>query len=228
MKGHVPSLRLSARPWRSRRWLVLAPHPDDETLGAGALIAQVAASGHLAGVVYLTDGSSSHPRDHGEGSNMIGVRKREAALALRRLAGHSAKPPLFLGWQDAHPFAPEHTRFVRSYRALAALCIRLQVDVLAATAPNEPHCDHAAAAQLALAVKKVSKRPLILADYVVWGDKPSCRTHRAVATDRMSIGLRRKALSAHRSQLTAAHGPGFRLPEDQRAMRPFDLLFIRR
>src|SRR5215471_1540498 len=38
------------------RLLVVAPHPDDETLGAGGLIQRVHATGGSVKVVYLTDG----------------------------------------------------------------------------------------------------------------------------------------------------------------------------
>ena len=50
---------LAASPWRGARWLVIAPHPDDETLGAGALIHHAAARNRLGGVVFLTDGGGS-------------------------------------------------------------------------------------------------------------------------------------------------------------------------
>lgn len=36
--------------------LVVAPHPDDETLGAGGLMQRVHAAGGDVSVVYLTDG----------------------------------------------------------------------------------------------------------------------------------------------------------------------------
>ena len=38
------------------RLLVVAPHPDDETLGAGGLMERVHESGGRVNVVYLTDG----------------------------------------------------------------------------------------------------------------------------------------------------------------------------
>src|SRR5262245_15878805 len=38
------------------RLLLVAPHPDDETLGAGGLIQRVQATGGVVKVVYLTDG----------------------------------------------------------------------------------------------------------------------------------------------------------------------------
>jgi hypothetical protein len=62
----VVTASLADRPWRSLRWLVLAPHADDETLGAGALIAQAEATGHFAGriqPVIATPASYCGPRN---------------------------------------------------------------------------------------------------------------------------------------------------------------------
>ncbi len=41
----------------SGRTLVVAPHPDDETLGCGGTIAALTAAGQRVGVVFLTDGA---------------------------------------------------------------------------------------------------------------------------------------------------------------------------
>ncbi len=43
------------------RVVVVAAHPDDETLGAGGLLAELAAVGRPAHVVVVTDGAASHP-----------------------------------------------------------------------------------------------------------------------------------------------------------------------
>ncbi len=225
MVTRAPQHSLSARPWRSLRWLILAPHPDDETLGAGALIAQAAGAGRLAGVVYLTDGSGSHAV---QSRRLIQTRKREAAVALHRLTGNRIGAPIHMGWQDAAPAQPDSAPFDRACRSLATLCRRWRVDAVAVTALHEPHCDHAAAARLAYAVQKRAKRRLVIAEYVVWGDAPDGRTHRAVGTAPMPPGTRRHALHAHRSQLTASHGPGFRLPADRQRMPARDILYLRR
>lgn len=225
MVTRTPQHGLSARPWRGLRWLILAPHPDDETLGAGALIAQAAGAGRLAGVVYLTDGSGSHAV---QSRRLIQTRKREAAVALHCLTGNGICVPVHLGWQDATPAEPDSAPFDRACRSLAALCRRWRVDAVAVTALHEPHCDHAAAARLAYAVQKRAKRRLVIAEYIVWGEALDGRTHRAVVTAPMTPGTRRLALHAHRSQLTASHGPGFRLPADRLRMPARDILYLRR
>jgi LmbE family N-acetylglucosaminyl deacetylase len=216
---------LDEKPWNTLRWLVLAPHADDETLGAGALIAQTAASGLFAGLVYLTDGSGSHETPHGRAGRLIATRRREAATALFRLTGKRKPSPVHLAWKDAAPHGVDGPAFTRTVAKLAALCRRRKVDAIAVTALHEPHCDHAAAALVAYAVASAAKRQLIVVEYCVWSELPSeCRS-KAVRTRPMPTGRRRYALQAHRSQLTASHGPGFRLPQIRQRMPACDMLF---
>lgn len=222
VSGYASVRSLSARPWRDLRWLVIAPHPDDETLGAGALIHQTAREKRLAGIAYLTDGSGSHPASAGR--RLVTVRKREAALALRRLAGGPVDA-LHLDWRDAAPAHPGDAQFDRACRRLVALCEARRVDAIAVTALHEPHCDHAAAAQLAYAVRDGSRRALRVAEYCVWGERPSPRDATGVRTQPMPTGLRRHALAAHRSQTGVSQGLGFRLPRAFRRMPGTDILY---
>lgn len=222
VSGHLRAASLSARPWRSLRWLVIAPHPDDETLGTGALIYQTAREKRLAGIAYLTDGSGSHPASVGR--NLIATRKREAALALRRLAGETVDT-LHLDWRDASPAHPGDPLFDHTCRRLIVLCVARQVDAIAVTALHEPHCDHAAAARLAYAVRDTSPRPLRVAEYVVWGERPSPRGRTLLRTLPMPAGLRRHALAAHRSQTGTSQGQGFRLPRSLSRMAAIDILY---
>lgn len=45
----------------TRRLVIVAPHPDDETLGCGLLIAAAVRAGVRVAVIALTDGQASHP-----------------------------------------------------------------------------------------------------------------------------------------------------------------------
>ena len=51
------SLREALRP--SARILILAPHPDDESLGTGGLIQQALAAGAALRVLFITDGDNN-------------------------------------------------------------------------------------------------------------------------------------------------------------------------
>lgn len=205
-------------PFARARWLVLAPHADDETLGAGALIATAT----VPCVVFLTDGGGSH--DEG-GAWLVRRRQREAGLALRRLTGTKGPRPVFFGWPDAHPHPPASAAYRRSCRSLAMLMRRDRIDAVAVTAAHEPHCDHAAFHHLARGAIVLARRQIALFVYHVWSDPRPSATH-AFRTEPMHSGCRRHALLAHRSQTSAAYGAGFRLPRAAWRMPATDTLYL--
>ena len=57
----LAGLRTVDAPGRDRRIVLLAAHPDDETLGAGGLLATAAAAGLHIDVLVASDGAASHP-----------------------------------------------------------------------------------------------------------------------------------------------------------------------
>ena len=66
--------------------LVVAAHPDDESLGAGGAIARLASSGWQVDVVVATDGEGSHPDSPTFGPEELATRRRrEADDAIARL-----------------------------------------------------------------------------------------------------------------------------------------------
>jgi LmbE family N-acetylglucosaminyl deacetylase len=84
---------VSEKDWRRRltslpRWqpppghaLVIAPHPDDETLAAGGLIAHLRSQGARVTVIAVTDGENAYP----DMPNLADSRQREQTQALARL-----------------------------------------------------------------------------------------------------------------------------------------------
>lgn len=74
-----------------RRWepggrvLVVAPHPDDETLGAGGVIALHRRHGDPVSVVVVTDGSVSRAPGTISAQSMARRRRKEVAAAVRLL-----------------------------------------------------------------------------------------------------------------------------------------------
>jgi LmbE family N-acetylglucosaminyl deacetylase len=89
--------------------MVFAPHPDDETLGAGGLIERVLKAGGKVRVVFMTDGEGysggvkkidhiSNPtaKDYLE----YGVLRRKEALKATATLGMPGRDVLFLGFPD--------------------------------------------------------------------------------------------------------------------------------
>lgn len=217
-------------------WLVIAPHPDDESLGMGSLLAAIAGAGGEASVAFLTDGAGSHRDAPGWSAARVGwTRAAEARDALRRLG--VPHPPLRLGWPDAAPYARDGSVFDRSVRALVAWCRQRRVRSIAVTWSGEPHCDHEAAADLATVV--AGRLRATLYEYLVWGwtlpGVDARLRHRRVRAVDVSTGRprQRRAIACHRSQTgTRIRGArdAFRLPKPmiELADRPRLILLQRR
>lgn len=60
--------------------LILSPHPDDEAIGMGGVLAHHLEAGHVVTVIYMTDGRGAFAKD----SNLVAVRRGEAEELGRR------------------------------------------------------------------------------------------------------------------------------------------------
>ena len=205
-------------PALRKSWLILAPHPDDESLGTGSLIATILDAGGTVDVAFLTDGDGSHRGAPGwTGRRLAETRAGEARHALRTLG--VTKLPLRLRWPDASPKMPGTAGHEHTARRLAAFCRRRHIGALAVTWAGEPHCDHEAAATLADMVAKRIRASLH--EYLVWGwtcgDLDARLRHRRCISVDVSRGRarQRRAIACHRSQIGGrilGAADAFRLP----------------
>jgi LmbE family N-acetylglucosaminyl deacetylase len=65
--------------------LVVAPHPDDETLGCGATILRKTDAGASVWVVFVTDGRRGQASPGIDGTRLAAIREHESLEACRRL-----------------------------------------------------------------------------------------------------------------------------------------------
>ena len=81
--------------------LIIAPHPDDETLGAGGLIAAARLRGISVRVVAVTDGENAYPEnDASQIDALRATRIQEQTSALARL-GVSSDDIIRFGLPDS-------------------------------------------------------------------------------------------------------------------------------
>jgi LmbE family N-acetylglucosaminyl deacetylase len=187
--------------------LVLAPHPDDETLGCGALLAASFAAGAPTHVMLVPDGERSHRVSPTWAAERLArQRRREVVEAVRRLGGRPSDVS-FLGYPDCG--VPDSGPALRAAanRIVAALD-RLGPDTLLATAESDPHCDHRAVARIACAVHRMMP-DLRLLFYPIWSrvDAVDPTGEGRFSVRRFRLGsharVKRDALQAHASQLGA-------------------------
>jgi LmbE family N-acetylglucosaminyl deacetylase len=202
-------------------FLVVAPHPDDESLACGGLIAEACREGLLGKVVIVSDGAGSHPHSKAYPPARL--------KALREEEAKRAGAELGLGTEDLH-FLGLPDRFVSCEGEAAERAIGKIVDCVKGIGArslfvswrHDPHCDHEASYLLARKVQRhVSE--LRLFEYVVWGAllPPSTQVQPIrdgfrISIDPKTLEKKRRAISAHRSQTTNLiddDWTGFRLPQ---------------
>ncbi len=176
-----------------RRALIVAPHPDDETIGAGGLILKLRRAGVRVEILVVTDGGASHrnspsfPRPR-----LIRERAREVRRAVA-LLGVSAARLRLAGLPDGGLDTLDRagrarlTRLVARYR---------RCDLIVMPVPDDAHPDHRDAARACR--RRYGWRRRI--GYGVWPGK-----RQRHATDILFLGsdraIKRVALSRHATQM---------------------------
>jgi LmbE family N-acetylglucosaminyl deacetylase len=215
--------------------MILAPHPDDESLGCGGLIAAACAMGLPPVVVFLTDGAGSHQGSRSFPPDRLRAIRQQEALTALALLGVPAERIASLDYPDgALPAFGAAADLINAQ--LAQLAQVWDCELVLAPWIEDPHCDHQAAARLAEALS--ARQKLQLWSYSVWGWLlPAAAPVRAVPGPggyRLCIApqlaLKRRAIGAHRSQhgdLIVDAQTAFVLPPEllEVAMRPYEIYF---
>ncbi|MGO9420102.1 PIG-L deacetylase family protein [Roseiarcus sp.] len=146
--------------------VVVAPHPDDESLGCGALLREAVAAGRPVRIVFVSDGTGSHPNSQGYPADRLrALREGEAQAAMAAL-GVSSSQIEFLRLPDrAVPSSGDEAE--RASVAIANAAAKARAGVIFVTWRHDAHGDHQAAYAIArLAQRRRSAR---LFEYSIWG-----------------------------------------------------------
>lgn len=140
---------------------VVAPHPDDELLGAGGLMALLKKAGREVHVVLVTDGSGSH---HGSSiwsaQRLAAVRPHESREALDALGLHDVHI-----WQVA---IPDGSVADQERQLAEVLTWRIRpADVIVTTWRLDGHPDHEATARACS--RCIASLEATLLEMPVWG-----------------------------------------------------------
>jgi LmbE family N-acetylglucosaminyl deacetylase len=82
------------------RVLVVAPHPDDETFGCGGTLALLARANPSLKVIFVTDGSASHPGHALQSPEAIAAMRRDEARSAAAILGVDRSLFTFLSEPD--------------------------------------------------------------------------------------------------------------------------------
>lgn len=193
----------------STRLLVIAPHPDDETIATGGLIQQVRGAGGEVKILLLTAGDNNPwPQRWLERRWRIGAvdrqrwARRRSEELLHALASLGIRPASLetLNWPDMGVTNMLLQSPDRAVATVADAIARFTPDLIALPSLYDHHPDHSAAHVLVrLALVDRAEPPALLA-YLVHGD---AGTRPCVQIDPTPAQMTNKcaALQAHRSQV---------------------------
>lgn len=189
--------------------IVIAPHPDDETLGCGGMIASLARRGTRVHTIFVTDGSSSHRNSMTWSPERLATQRQKEAVDALRALGAGAMPRTFLGLKDASMPSSTEIGYEKALGEMLAILEDLRPSHVLAPWRRDPHCDHRDAFLLITdAIRRSGQKPVLL-EYAIWlhelgvaDDFPQLGEVEVLefaATD--LVAVKRRAIAAHISQL---------------------------
>lgn len=202
-----------------RNALIVAPHPDDETIGAYGLIRALKVRLARVRILVVTDGAGSHPGStRWPRHRLVAERQREVLAAMRRI-GVPASDVTFLGLPDGGLSALAGRIGAMLWPAVARISA---CDLIVLPAQDDDHPDHRA---IALALRRSAARRL---HYLVWPNRqaPSRRASHYLRLGDQTAA-KRGAIARYRTQMGAiTNGPhGFAISRAELAgfARPVEL-----
>lgn len=202
--------------------LVVAPHQDDESLGCGGAIALLRRSGLSVTILFISDGTGSHPNSRAYPPQRLRDMREAEALAALALLGVSGEAAIFLRLPDTAVPLPGGPGFVAAMARVGAALDAAAPRTILLPWRRDPHCDHRAAWELVrAALAGRAARPRLL-EYPIWvwelagaGDLPLPGEVDGwrLAIDEV-LPQKAAAIAAHHSQTTALiddDPTGFRL-----------------
>ncbi|MFY9292621.1 MAG: PIG-L deacetylase family protein [Methylorubrum rhodinum] len=186
--------------------VVVAPHPDDESLGCGGLIVQALARGRPVRVVIVSDGCGSHPNSKAFPHDRLRDLRESETIAAMAALGLGAEHVHFLRLPDGG-VPSEGPQAEDAAARIAGIAEKAGANAVFVTWKHDPHCDHTASAAIVDLARKHLPGAAFHA-YPVWGWTlpPEREVGPAPTGCRLSVederAAKRRAVEAHASQVS--------------------------
>ncbi len=191
-----------------QRAAVVAPHPDDETLGCGGAIALLQQRSIPVHVLVMSDGAQSHPQSKSyPAERLMAQREQETCAALETL-GISAPKVTFFRWPDTAVPGLGDPDFAAAVDLCCESLQRYQPSLLFVPWQLDQHCDHRATWQIVQQAIFNWPQPPRQVVYSIWGDHSAGLAALPVGETgwrldiRSVVALKRQAVMTHQSQTT--------------------------
>lgn len=190
--------------------LIVAPHPDDETLGCGGAIALLKQAGNSVQILVVSDGTASHPNSHQyPEAKLRALRQQETLNALASL-GVESSAVTFLNLKDAAVPTPGKIEFEQAVADCCTYLNSFKPETIILPWRRDPHADHRASWKIIQkAINNLAISPRIL-EYPIWSweqaeidDVPLPQAVKAWRLDISTVSSQKQsAIAYYRSQTT--------------------------
>lgn len=161
----LPELPLDPAELGAMTFIVLAAHPDDETLGAGGFLARLNAAGAAIDVLLCTAGEASHPESPTTTPEQLAaVRLSEFRAAVSGLAPGASRQ--YLHFRDGHLAADRDRIAAAVSESIAAAGRPADQVVIVAPYRSDGHTDHDVLGTVAAELAAQGGHGLL--EYPVW------------------------------------------------------------
>ena len=167
--------------------LVIAPHPDDETLCCAGTIMNFVEKGDKVKVVIVTDGRYGSPDKELKGTEKLVRIRREEAMRVFKMLG--VEDYEFLNFEDSKV----NVKSKEVEEKLSEILKEYKPDIVFAPSPFDRHSDHS---EIGKIVMKLFPNSYF---YVVWGDKKEGEEVKFEIKDRRD--KKSMALEEYKSQI---------------------------
>ena len=189
--------------------LVVAPHPDDETLGCGGAISLLRRQGHTVKILVMSDGTQSHPNSRKYPAFALKHLREAETLCAMRTLGVEESHITFLQLPDGSVPGAEAENFGAAVHQCYDYLAAVNPKIIFAPWRSDPHPDHRAAWQILQAALKQSELLPREIEYPIWDWDPKQRrlynleSQKAWRLDISDVvELKQQAISLYRSQTT--------------------------
>ncbi len=191
-----------------RQVVVVAPHPDDETLGCGGAIALLRQHHIPVQVLVISDGTQSHPNSKRFPAEKLRTVRASEALSALEILGVAADSVTFFQWPDTAVPQLGEDNFLTAVEQCDRALQSISPDLVLIPWQFDQHCDHQATWQIVHHCLQLWPQPPRQLMYSIWGDRaaglltlPTGETGWRLDISQVEE-IKRRAAMAHRSQTT--------------------------
>jgi len=188
--------------------VVVAPHPDDETLGCGGAIALFRQHSIPVHVLIMSDGTQSHPGSIRFPAKKLRKIRESEALSALKILGVAANSATFFRWPDTAVPQLGADNFASAVQQCDRALQSISPDLILIPWQFDQHCDHQATWQIIHHCLQSWPLPPRQLMYSIWGDRtaglstlPTGETGWRLDISQVE-NIKRQAVMAHRSQTT--------------------------